>query len=168
MADLAATLAANRAAVADFAAAAERIAEERWAVPVQPGKWSPAQISDHVTVAYDLSLKALQGNFPGRTAPRLLRPLINRFFLQPVLRNGAFAKKSKAPGIFKPDETPRPRAEAIARLRAASGAFEAALERQAAGGGTTIDHPFFGAVPIGDYLRLQEIHTRHHRAQLPV
>jgi len=30
----------------------------------------------------------------------------------------------------------------------------------------TVDHPFFGRLPVGDFVRLQEIHTRHHREQL--
>ncbi|HEX8271077.1 MAG TPA: hypothetical protein VF615_00420 [Longimicrobiaceae bacterium] len=30
-----------------------------------------------------------------------------------------------------------------------------------------IDHPAFGRLPLVDFVRLQEIHTQHHRAQLP-
>jgi hypothetical protein len=37
----------------------------------------------------------------------------------------------------------------------------------AAAGVSSIDHPFFGRLPLTDFVRLQEIHARHHRGQLP-
>ena len=49
------------------------------------------------------------------------------------------------------------------RLEAAMTAFEADA---AALGTAAIDHPFFGRLPLSDFVRLQEIHTRHHRGQL--
>lgn len=31
-----------------------------------------------------------------------------------------------------------------------------------------MEHPFFGRLPLGDFVRLQTIHTRHHCEQLNV
>jgi hypothetical protein len=47
MADVNDVLAANRAAVIDLVAAAERSATT-WTTPCAPGKWSPSQIVEHV------------------------------------------------------------------------------------------------------------------------
>jgi hypothetical protein len=50
------------------------------------------------------------------------------------------------------------------RLQAAAAAFESgAVAAQRA----AIDHPAFGLLPLVDLVRLQEIHTQHHRRQLP-
>ena len=49
------------------------------------------------------------------------------------------------------------------RLTAATSSFES----DAAGLGTpTIDHPVFSRGPLTDFVRLQEIQTRHHRGRL--
>ena len=47
MADVNDVLAANRAAVLDLVAAAERSAAT-WTTPRAPGKWSPSQVVEHV------------------------------------------------------------------------------------------------------------------------
>jgi hypothetical protein len=49
------------------------------------------------------------------------------------------------------------------RLASATAAFEADAAVLPT---PTIDHPFFGRVPLSDFVRLQEIHTWHHRGQL--
>ncbi len=36
------------------------------------------------------------------------------------------------------------------------------------GPGAAVDHPFFGKVPLNDFVRFQALHTRHHHAQLTV
>ena len=58
MADIDDVLAANRAAVTDLVAAAEKSAAT-WTTPPAPGKWSPSQVVEHVA------------RMPGR--PRRLR-----------------------------------------------------------------------------------------------
>ena len=51
----------------------------------------------------------------------------------------------------------------LSELQAAADAFERdASAAQAA----AIDHPVFGRLPLADVVRLQEIHTQHHRGQL--
>jgi len=51
----------------------------------------------------------------------------------------------------------------LARLESAAGVFE---RDAAAASVPDIDHPFFGRLPIVAFVRLQEIHTRHHRGQI--
>ena len=51
----------------------------------------------------------------------------------------------------------------LPRLESAAAGFESSV---AAHPGNTLEHPYFGTVPLADIVRLSEIHTRHHTAQL--
>lgn len=163
MADLETTLETHRQAVADFLAAARAVPGAQWTRPRAPGKWSPGQVAEHVMLAYEANRRVLHGDAPGATAPRFLRPLIRRFLLQPVLDRGRFFPGSKSSKVFRPSAEPAAPGVLLARLQ---GAFEAFQADAAATGATTIDHSFFGRLPLADFVRLQEIHTRHHRRQL--
>jgi hypothetical protein len=79
---------------------------------------------------------------------------------------GRFTRRGKSPAPFQPSAVPGSVADVTARLNTAAGAFEADVAAAAASGRVTIDHPFFGRLPLADYSRLQAIHTRHHAQQL--
>jgi len=162
MADLQVMLQTHHQAVEDFLASARAVPPNRWSEPRAPGKWSPAQVAEHLALAYEVNRGVLHGAAP-MTAPRWVRPLIRNLLLAPVLRRGRFIPGSQAPRVFRPGPTPPPPDQLLDRLTAATSSFEA----DAAGLGTpTIEHPFFGRLPLTDFVRLQEIHTRHHRGQL--
>ncbi len=78
---------------------------------------------------------------------------------------GGFMRGAKTGKAFLPMNPPPTVAEARARLMAAVASFEAACT--AAGSGALTDHPLFGKVPVLDYVRFQEVHTRHHTRQIP-
>jgi DinB superfamily len=166
MADLQTSMADNRQAVTAFLAAAHAVSPSRWAHPRAPGKWSPGQVTEHVALAYELSRGLLHGSFPGSAAPRILRPFIRMFFLNPVLKRGRFGPGNKTPEPFEPAESPPAPEALIARLESAVGAFDTDLAAASRSGQSTLDHPFFGKVLLADYVRLQAIHTQHHREQL--
>ena len=164
MADLETTLHVHHQAIDAFLATARAIPAAQWSRPRAAGKWSPGQIAEHLALAYEVSRGVLQGAAPGAAAPRFLRPLIRTFLLQPVLRRGRFIPGSKSPRVFRPSGTPVAPTVLLDRLQAAAQAFE----RYAATARTpTINHPFFGRLSVVDFVRLQEIHTQHHRGQLP-
>ncbi|HUR94994.1 MAG TPA: DUF1569 domain-containing protein [Gemmatimonadales bacterium] len=150
-------------AVEAFLTAARAVSPTRWSQPRAPGKWSPGQVVEHVALAYEVNRQVLHGHAPPMSAPRWLRPLIRTFLLGPVLRRGRFIPGSKSPRVLRPRPAAAVPADLLARLAAAMAAFEtdAAAVRS-----PTIDHPFFGRLPLGDFVRLQEIHTRHHGVQL--
>jgi len=157
----------NRDAVDRFVAAAELLPATQWNRETAPGKWSPAQIAEHVAISYELSAAAMRGAFPGTAAPRFLRPVIRTFFLKPVLKSGRFARAAKAPKPFEPTAAPAASEVVLPRVRMASAALEQAITAEARAGRDTMDHPFFGSVSLADYVQLQAIHTSHHRGQLP-
>jgi hypothetical protein len=92
MADVNQALVANREAVADLLAAAERCGNA-WLAPRAPGKWSPSQIVEHVARSLEESANVVAGEpskFPA--FPFFLRPVVRGFLFNRVLRNGAFPK----------------------------------------------------------------------------
>lgn len=163
MAGLQGALHAHREAVDGFLAAARDVPAARWSQPRAPGKWSPGQVVEHLALGYEVNRGVLRGESPGAAPPRFLRPLIRRFLLGPVLRRGRFIPGSRTSAALRPGASPAAPTELLGRLRAAAEAFEADVGSL---GVATIDHPFFGRLPLADLVRLQEIHARHHRGQL--
>jgi DinB family protein len=164
MADPQTVLESHHQAIEAFLATARAVPSTQWSRPRAPGKWSPGQVAEHLALSYEVNRGVLHGDTPPMTAPRWLRPLIRRFLLGPVLRRGRFIPGSKSPRAFRPGPTPAPPAQLLDRLAAAMTGFEADA---AALGTTAIDHPFFGRLPLSDFVKLQVIHTQHHRGQLP-
>lgn len=163
MADFQTELGAHRQAVEVFLGTARRVPVARWGQARAPGKWSPGQVVEHLTLAYEVNRGVLHGHSPPMAAPRWLRPVLRRVLLGPVLRRGRFIPGSKSPRVFRPGPVPAAPEPLLNRLAAATTAFET----DAAGlGSATIDHPFFGRLPLSDFVRLQAIHTRHHCSQL--
>lgn len=165
MADFQTELDAHGQAVEAFLGAARAVPASRWGQARAPGKWSPGQVVEHLSLAYEVNRGVLHGHAPPIAAPWWLRPVIRRFLLGPVLRRGRFIPGSKSPRVFRPGPVPAAPEPLLNRLAAATSAFEAdaaALES------TTIDHPFFGRLLLTDFMRLQGIHTQHHCRQLTV
>ena len=166
MAEVEPSLREDQKAVTDFLARARSVGAERWDTPRAPGKWSPAQVCDHVAVSYEASRAMLGGERAQKGMPRWVRPLIRVLFLRGVLKTGRFPKGAKAPVAFQPAANPAPAAENLRRLEKAAADFDAEARRRGGPGDATIDHPVFGRIRVTDYIRLNAIHTRHHEAQL--
>lgn len=163
-------IADHRAAVDEFAVAARGIDAARWTAPRTDGAWSPAQITEHLALVYEYNRRIATDSEPS-PIPRLLRPLVQRLARRVVvdstLKAGRFTRKGRAPKVFQPSASPPPAAELLARLDVAVRGFEAAIRSRHPEARRTIAHPIFGSVETADWIRLQGIHARHHRAQLP-
>jgi hypothetical protein len=166
MTELETTIAVNRAAVEEFISTARAVDPAVWTTPRAEGQWSPAQIVEHLAIVYEYSRRVVLGT-AGKGIPWLFQPLLRRLVVDSTLKAGKFTRKGKAPGIFQPSATPGPAADLIARLNAAVVGFEGDIRSGHPAGRHTVTHPYFGQVPTKDFVRLQAIHARHHRAQLP-
>src|SRR5262245_16310858 len=144
MADLHSTIVDNGQAVDAFIAAAHAVPEARWTEPRAPNKWSPGQVTEHVAIVYEGARDIVEGTFSGRSLPRIVRPLIRRFAVDSILRAGRYRQGLKAPAFFQPTISTASVGDLCTRLRAASGAFEAAIQAAAREGRTFVDHPMFG------------------------
>ena len=162
MASIDTALAASKAASEQLLADAEVAAG--WATARAPGKWSPSQIVEHVARSYDGAVHMAAGQpsaFP--RLPVLIHPFL-RIVFRRLLRKGAFpnGRTTKAMNPLAGPSTP---ADGRARLAAAHDRFEAAC-RDLAARRAPMRTTMFGAVPVADFVRFLEIHTRHHNRQL--
>jgi hypothetical protein len=166
MFDLDTLLLANRAAVDDLLATAERIPHDAWTVPRAPGKWSPSQIVEHVARSLEEGGNVVQER-PSKlpSLPSFIRPLARLMFNR-VIKRGAFFK-AKTNKAMNPIEGPATVDAGRIRLIAALGTFERDCRGRKSAGGM-LKSPAFGTVSVEEYARFVELHTRHHTKQMPV
>lgn len=154
----------NRAAVDEFIRTAQSIPAGSWKIPLRAGGWTPAQVAEHVVLAYEVFGGQLAGEPPMRriSSPAMQRVL--RWFLLPhVLFHRSFPVRAGAPREVRPhgDGIEQPSLEP--RLRAA-------LERLDRDVRVTsirqIPHPYFGPLPVRRAFRFIAVHTEHHQRQL--
>jgi hypothetical protein len=157
----------HRAAIAAAAADFERVAGADWERPVRPGKWSPAEIAQHLTVAYSPAMSELAG---GAGYARRFSPLMTRVArwvaLGGILSGRKFPNGGKSPPEARPVGPFPPPAEAAARLRSAAEAFENTITEAHRSGGGRITNAYFGALTAPEALKLVAMHAEHHRKQL--
>jgi hypothetical protein len=162
-----AALAENAEACRRFADAVTRVPAGAWSTPVGPGKWTPAQIAEHVAITFEIAERALKGESGIPGVPRLVRPLVRAIFLRRTLKTKTFPRNAKAPKVFHPSTSPPAAPHVIERLNRAEAGVKAAVEALRRSGASTIEHPAFGRIAVEEYLELNAIHTRHHMGQLP-
>lgn len=158
-----AALAAMRTAVDELIATAETC-RDRWSAPRAPGKWSPAQVVEHVARALEAAASDMHGarsGLPNLPAPA--RFLARRVLLRRVLSTGHFPK-ARTNAAMNPTHGPESPADGATRMDRAWIAFRNACEQAVARG--TATSRVFGTVPLQDYVRFQELHTAHHCRQL--
>ncbi|MBA2333976.1 MAG: DinB family protein, partial [Blastocatellia bacterium] len=51
----------HRAAVANYLQIASEITEVNWRIPVEAEKWTPAQITEHLILTYQVFAKQIRG-----------------------------------------------------------------------------------------------------------
>src|SRR5262245_56193259 len=115
MGDINKALAATKDAVGALISCAAR-SESTWTTAVAAGKWSPAQIVEHVARALEESAHVVSGTpskFP--TLPFFVRPLALNLFFKRILKNNAFPK-AKTNKAFNPESGPPTAAGARERL----------------------------------------------------
>jgi uncharacterized damage-inducible protein DinB len=167
MADPQAVIASNRRAVNEFVGAARAVSPAKWTTPRAAGKWSPAQVTEHVALAYEQSSRMLHGTFTGPAKPWYQQLLARWLGLPPLFKRGDFGKGPlQAPDFIQPSASPASSVALLARLEAAADDLEGNLAAASNAGRVTVDHPVFGRLPLTDLLHFLFIHTNHHRPQL--
>jgi hypothetical protein len=154
-----------RTAAGDLLEACQR-AGSVWSAPRAPGKWSPAQVVEHVARALDESSNTLDGlptKFP--TFPTVVRTIARTVFFNRVLKNSRFPN-ARTTKPMNPAFGPADVAAGRARLDAAVDRFDAACRRRLATD-PMMSSTLFGRVPVADYARFQMLHIRHHQRQIP-
>jgi uncharacterized damage-inducible protein DinB len=156
-------------AVEAFTRAAQDLPADAWTRPLQPGRWSPAEIAEHVSLAYEVLLRELSGG-PGMAVRTRFwqRGLLRLTVLPRLLRRGAFPAGARAPRETRP-AGPRPdRAAAIAAFQDLARRIETRIDDAFRDRpGTRLTHAYFGALSLEEALMMCARHLDHHRGQLP-
>ena len=158
----------HSSASAAFAAAAEGVSSEKWTVPRAEGKWSAAEIVEHLNLAYATLLRELTGGKGMQIRTKLWQRLLLRITLVPkLLRGEPFPANARAPREMRPASADPDPASAIARFREQSSRFEAvAHEAITRGRSPDLTHAYFGTASLATGVLLCARHVQHHEKQL--
>jgi hypothetical protein len=160
----------HRAAVLEFVTRASALNSAQWVTPRASGKWTPAQETRHVILAYESFVRDLTGGERSRLKGNPIRRLAYRWIgLSSILWFGRIPVAVRAPRVSRPpDDEAASAAELLPLLRRRAEEFDScyatACEHEPA---RRIMHPFFGALSLDQAIRLMSVHTRHHAAFLP-
>lgn len=153
-------------AVADFLTRARSVSDVDWEHARDPDGWTPAQIAEHLRLAYVVVGEGVVsgGGLRVRSA-WWIRPLLRWRFLGGILERGRFPR-SKAPREIRPGPGPFPRDAVLGALEAAATATEAKITDRWSDPDCRVTHHVFGAMAPPEGLRLLTVHTEHHANQL--
>jgi hypothetical protein len=155
-------------AAAELLRGAGSVAPERWSEPLGTGKWTPAQVVQHLILAYEAMLQELSGGPGMRVRTGRWQRLVLRWTVLPrLLRSGEFPR-ARAPRETVPADSPADQGETLEAFRRRAAEFAEAV-RIARGRGrrATLVHAYFGPMSLRDVVVLCGWHLLHHRRQLP-
>ena len=157
---------AHRTALASYLDRASRLTSERWRAPRAPGQWSPAEISEHLALTYEVGLRELRGGPSAKILTGYWQRLALRWFVMPkLLAGGRLTRRVKAPKEVR-HPVAGEQVATLARLRELAETLERELESAAARGAVRFTHPYFGALDAVQTLRFCAFHAAHHEAQV--
>ena len=156
----------HQVAVAAFLDTAGALPDEAWTRPWAPGKWTPAQITEHMVLSY----RALVAEVTEGTALRVVTPPVRRTILRllvlpHILFHRKFPVRAVSPREVRPGEGVA-RDEGTRTLRSLAERFEAAADARRHADGGRLTHPYFGVVDLTRGMRFCAVHLEHHRRQL--
>jgi DinB superfamily len=157
----------HRRAVGECAATIRAIPLGQWTVARAEGKWTPAQIAEHLRIAYEPVLSELAGGNGFAVRLPAWRRRVLRWTVLPFILRGRFPKGAPAPREVRPEGFSASPEEAGRRLTERSEEFLARLAEAAGKGSVRLTHPYFGKLSGLEVVTLLSSHARHHRKQLP-
>jgi len=168
--DLERRLVDHKAAVGEFIEKAGALNAAQWLTPRGEGKWTPAQETTHVILAYDSFLSQLNGGPPMRLRGTPWKRRVWRLIgLNSILWRKRIPVAVNAPREVRPEWEPAPAAELLPRLRRRAEEFDTVFaSKWRAEPRSRVTHFMFGELVLDQAIQLMSIHTRHHAALLPL
>lgn len=157
----------HEVALAAYLDTAASLSADAWERPWGEGKWTPAQVTEHLTRAYEALLAELR---EGRAMELKMAPwrrTLTRWILLPhILFHRSFPLRAPSPREIRPQEVRGGRDAALQALRAGGETFVRELAAARLQGHAGLTHPYFGKVEPIKVLRFVGIHIEHHRKQI--
>jgi len=164
---IAAAAAVHRETIEQVAVVVELQDPAVWAVPRQPGKWSPSEIAQHLVISYEPALAELDGGAGFALALPWWKRTVLRWTVLPRILDGRFPKGAPAPKQARPRGGAASPREAARALRENAARFERRLVEAHAAGPVRLTHAYFGRLTAPQILKLLAVHATHHRSQFP-
>ncbi|MBZ0112441.1 MAG: DinB family protein [Thermoanaerobaculia bacterium] len=155
-------------AVAEFVTRAGAVPDGAWMTPRAAGKWTPAEETEHLVLAYRGLERSLLESIEIRQLLPNWKARLFRWIIVPRILKGRFPSGAKAPRAVRPQGTLGDRAELLSQLASHAKGFEAAIvQAHIDNPKGTMVHPYFGPLPYPTFLKLNAEHTRNHTRHLP-
>jgi len=151
-----------------FADAAAKIHSGEWLVEKEPGKWSPAHVVKHLSLAYEILLSELGGGAGMMIRTSFWQRTLLRFTMVPkLLRGEPFPKGARAPRETRPVEVNADQKEAVTAFRKLAAAFEETVQKAyAENSKAKLTHAYFGRANLVNSVLLCARHVAHHAKHL--
>lgn len=158
---------AHADSIARFLAAARTVSDAAWERPISDGHWSPAQVAEHVRMAYALVQNQLSGGSGMRIRTSWLVRLMLRWRSLPrILASGRLPDGVRAPRELRPGDGPYPREQVLQALQVAAGNVQEILVRHWDDRNCRVTHFILGDLDPPTAMQFATVHTNHHARQL--
>ncbi|HVG45057.1 MAG TPA: DinB family protein, partial [Longimicrobium sp.] len=132
----------HRAALAAFLDTAEQLRDDAWNAPWAPGKWTRAQVAEHLALTYEIAIRELTTGQGLRVKVTGVRQRLLRWVLMPhILFHRSLPVRVVAPREVRPPEVTVSRAALLRRLRELGVRWEMEMERAIGVGRGGLMHP---------------------------
>lgn len=157
----------HRLAVREFVESARALDPETWQRSLN-GKWSPAQIAEHLSLTYAALLQEMAGGSAVRVRTPAWQRLLLRWTILPgLLKHGRIPRGARAVREVRPGDGPFEQREVLDRLPVRCEQFLEALGDPPHSRSARVTHPFFGKLNSDTAVRFCTVHIIHHQRQLP-
>lgn len=131
------------------------------------GKWSAAEILEHLAATYGSTARLMQ-KLAAKGTTRAGKPTLRqKFFAWAVTGAGYFPSGRQAPEFTRPAGLgPDEAAQTIRRNLTEMDAAFAIAEERFGKRVVVADHPVLGSLKLGQWRRFHWVHTRHHMRQI--
>lgn len=147
---------------------ASKLGSDSWLPPKAERKWSPAEITEHLKLVYEASLRELRGGAAIKIRSGWLVQRFLRLFILPrIFKKGEFPKGAKSPQEMRPANVIKDRSEALTTFTSLANVFQSEMAKRKELKETRLTHHIFGHLSALEGMRLLTMHIAHYQKQLP-
>jgi hypothetical protein len=160
-------VARHSAAAIAFAETARAVKPEAWSTPVGDGKWSPAQVTEHLNRTYQVTLDELRGKKGLRIrTPWLLRQVLRQTVLRSIYRKRQLPPGARAPSEIMPTTVDGSQSELLERFLTFARDFDEEALSKGNQSNRKLTHHVFGEIDLLPGIDFIAIHIEHHHRQI--